>query len=178
MNAVSPNSDARISVLTGDTEGVELTRLDHIICGCTLQFKLPPETAGTFTVALTGQIKREGDETLTDIEQDTAIVNYDTRKTIDATYGDIVYQNGEVRLPITFPENLRSLEKTHFAVNFSESKSRYLLYGADTDFMLALRPPRNRTGEITVLFAKKITKANGINVAVNAESITIPYPEA
>ena len=165
-------------VLTGDTEGVELTRLYDVGYGCTLHFKLPKHAIGQFTVTLIGQAKREGEDTLTDIEQDTAVVNYDTRQTIDATFGEPVYQNREIRIPITFPENITELTKQHFSIAFSPGKGKVWLYGSNNHYELVLRPPRNKTGEITVSFMQQIIRDHGIAVSVNASPITIAYPKA
>lgn len=162
--------------LVGDTDGIDY-RISNVGCGYILHFTLPQNTDGQFTVSLTGYVQVENNPDPVQIEPVYAVIDYDTNKIVNAVFSEPVYQNGQITLPIIFPENIINLTKNHFAINFSVGKGKYLLYGADKDYQLVLRPPRSKYGRITVAFAQKITKATGISVTANISPLNLKYKQ-
>ena len=162
--------------LTGDTTGVEYN-FNIISNSVVLQFKLPKDTSGKFTITTTGEVTNiETNETDT-LEIVSTDIQYDTKKTITIEYGDPTYNNNEIKLPITFPEDIKILTKNHFNINFSSGKGKVLVYGSDRTFTLVLRYKHSTQGTITIDLVNPITKSTGISVSVDSDEQTIQYPK-
>ena len=162
--------------LTGDTTGIEY-EFEIVNNSVVLLFKLPEDTIGEFTLTISGKVTDTSTNKLTDIDTISTSILYDTQKTIQLTYGTPTYKNNEIRLPITFPENIRLLNKNNFNINFSKGKGKVFIYGHDRTFTLALRHQRSSVGTITIDFVNPIIKSSGISVDVDVDTYTIEYPQ-
>ena len=163
-------------ILTGDTTGVA-----YQIFGTgraySLQFALPPLSAGQFTIGLTGKVFMADVSEMLTLKPVASDVVYDTQKTIHAECGEAEHhKDGRITVPIKFAEPVIGFTKRHLSVRFGLGKGKYLLYGSDSEYLLELRPQRRSKGIVHVEFGNQVTKANGITVAVDIPELEIDYP--
>ena len=88
------------------------------------------------------------------------IVEYDTVKTVRATWGTPIARGTKVEIPISFDVAIENLKKRHFT--FSGFPVPFQLYGSGDTYSLVLP---NRTG-LTVTVSGAVRKSNGIRAEI------------
>ena len=88
------------------------------------------------------------------------IVEYDTVKTVRATWGTPISRGTKVEIPISFDVAIEHLKKRHFT--FSGFPVPFQLYGSGDTYSLVL--PK-RTG-LTVTVSGAVRKSNGIRAEI------------
>lgn len=91
------------------------------------------------------------------------IVEYDTVRTVIATWGTPVQRNGKIDIPVTFDASVKRLRKQHFRV--SEPRSPFQLYGSGDAYELVVSPPRGLT-RFRVTIAGTLQKTNGLEALI------------
>ena len=96
------------------------------------------------------------------------IVEYDTVKTVRATWGTPIPRGTKVEIPISFDVAIEHLKKRHF--RFSGFPGfPFHLYGSGDTYSLVLP---NRTG-LTVTVSGAVRKSNGIRADIQEEQLLV-----
>lgn len=144
-----------------------------------VQYTLPEDASGTFQVGLTGDIAFDG--TVEAVNTRPVTVEFDTRRTLTATFGTPRMANGQLLLPVVLDADVVGLTKKHFQLTavsgHSVSRLKCYLYGSDREYELAVIPNTYK-GTFSVDFARAVRKANGLIVDVAVEALEVSYPNS
>ena len=88
------------------------------------------------------------------------IVEYDTIRTVRATYGTPIKQNGKIEIPVSFDAPIQHLKKRNFRLSVP---APFQLYGSEDTYRVVL-PERNSPFGITV--SGRVRKQNGIRASI------------
>ena len=161
-------------VLDGDMDGVayELAGIENT---WTLQLTFPQEKAGQLSVGLIGEVIPNDSDDPIAIEQVTVVIDYDTFHIITAEWGEPVYENRVITLPINFLQKVIGLTKDCFGVYMDGKYVRYELFGTGNELTYYLRfyPPRSATGTIRVSLLYSVMKYNFIKLKSDIQDIEI-----
>lgn len=95
------------------------------------------------------------------------IVEYDTVKTVRATWGTPIPRGTKLEIPISFSVAIEHLKKRHFT--FSEPGFPFQLYGSGDTYSLVLP---NRT-EFTVTVSGAVRKANRVRAEIQESLLEV-----
>ena len=85
--------------------------------GWMLNFTLPTSAEGTFEITIMGEVQISGISEAV-VVASPLIVRYDTTTNVDATFGEVAYNDGgEIVLPVNFAEAVIVPSKTVFPVS-------------------------------------------------------------
>lgn len=144
-------SDVRVETLTGDALGNPKDSFGgsgasyHILC------YLPDARSGRSRISV---VK-------TGLVVEPVIIEYDTVKTVRATWGVPIPRGTKVEIPISFGVAIEDLRKRNF--RFSAAVP-FQLYGSGDTYSLILP---NRTG-FSVTVSGTVRKSNGVRVDIEA----------
>ena len=97
------------------------------------------------------------------------VVEYDTVRTVIATWGTPVKRNRQIDIPVTFDASVKRLRKQHFRL--SEPMS-YQLYGSGNAYNLVVSPARALT-DFEVTLSGTVEKANGLEAIIKVSSLEV-----
>ena len=112
----------------------------HILC------YLPDERKGKSRIS----VVKEG------VDVPPVIVEYDTIRTVHATWRTPIRQNGKIEVPVAFDAPIQHLKKRNFRLSVP---APFQLYGTDTAYRVVL-PDRNSPFSVAV--SGTVRKLNGI----------------
>ena len=98
------------------------------------------------------------------------IIEYDTVRTVIATWGTPVQRNRNIDIPVTFDASIKRLRKQHFRV--SEPKCPCQLYGRDNAYELVVSPSRAVT-RFQITISGTIEKTNGLEAVIEASPLEV-----
>ena len=87
-------------------------------------------------------------------------VEYDTIRTVRATYGTPIKQNGKIEIPVSFDTPIQHLKKRNFVLSVP---APFQLYGSEDTYRVVL-PERSSPFGITV--SGRVRKQNGIRASI------------
>ena len=90
------------------------------------------------------------------------IVEYDTVRTVHATWGDPVQRNRKIDIPVTLDAPVRRLRKQHFQVS---EPMPCQLYGSGETYNLVVSPSRAQA-RFQVTLSGSVEKMNGIRADI------------
>ena len=91
------------------------------------------------------------------------VVEYDTVRTVTATWGTPVKRNRQIDIPVTFDTPIKRLRKQHFSV--SEPRCPCQLYGRGDAYELVVSPSRAVT-RFQVTISGTVQKVNGLEAVI------------
>ena len=106
----------------------------------------------------------------TGVRVEPVVVEYDTVRTVIATWGTPVKRNRKIDIPVSFDAPIKRLRKQHFRV--SEPRSPYQLYGQGDTYDLVVSPARAVT-RFQVTISGTIEKTNGLRANIEAVSLAV-----
>ena len=153
-------ADIKVEVLEGDALGHAKDSFGgngnhyHLLC------YLPDARAGKsrFSVVKAG------------VRVEPVIVEYDTIRTVIATWGTPVKRNQKIDIPVTFNASVKRLRKQHFQV--SEPRSPCQLYGHGDAYTLVVSPARAAT-RFRVTIAGTVQKTSGLAAVIEANVLEV-----
>ena len=175
-------TDVRLRALSGNG----ITGVDFALTGTgdtyALSFTLPTDKAGIFEIRVTGMVTPQAETEAEAVTADTAVVIYDTRAHIIATFGTVEYRDaGVVVVPVTFAEAVIAPSKSVFDVSSVSGDAltdvTYTLTGSGTAYELAFQVPPDRNGsfQITVSGGHVLKDATKTWEGVSAVAKTVAY---
>lgn len=102
------------------------------------------------------------------VDVSPVFVEYDTVRTVIATFGTPIKRGSKVEVPVTFDSPVRNLKKRNFQVTPS---SPFQLYGSDADYTLSVA---NKGRAFSVAVAGSVVKANGVRADIQETVIDVP----
>lgn len=104
------------------------------------------------------------------VRVEPVVVEYDTVRTVIATWGTPVKRNRKIDIPVSFDASIKRLRKQHFRI--SEPRSPYQLYGQGNTYDLVVSPSRGLT-RFQVTISGTIEKTNGLRAEIEAVSLAV-----
>lgn len=98
------------------------------------------------------------------------VVEYDTVRTVIATWGTPVKRNRNIEIPVTFDTPIKRLRKQHFRV--SEPRCPCQLYGSGDAYDLVVSPARGLT-RFRVTLSGTVEKTNGLEAVIEANVLEV-----
>ena len=98
------------------------------------------------------------------------IVEYDTVRTVIATWGTPVKRNGKIDIPVTFDASVKRLRRHHFRV--SEPRCPCQLYGYGDTYELVVSPAPTLTS-FRVTLSGTLEKENGLEALIATSSLEV-----
>lgn len=145
-------ADIKTETLEGDALGHAKDsfggRGKHYHCLC----YLPDARAGKSRISIAK----------TGISVKPVIVEYDTVRTVRATYGTPVQRNGKIEIPVTFDTPIKQLRKQHFRVSEPMPSQLYGL-GDAYDFVVSPSPTVTR---FQITLSGTVQKTNGLQADI------------
>ena len=153
-------TDIKVETLEGDALGHAKDSFGgggnhyHLLC------YLPDERSGKslFSVTKAG------------VDVKPVVVEYDTVRTVIATWGTPVKRNRQIDIPVTFDTPIKRLRKQHF--RFSEPRCPCQLYGQGDTYDLVVSPSRAVT-RFQVTISSTVQKTNGLKAVIAAEPLKV-----
>lgn len=104
------------------------------------------------------------------VRVEPVVVEYDTVRTVIATWGTPVKRNRKIDIPVTFNASVKRLRKKHFQV--SEPRFPCQLYGQGDAYDLVVAQARGLTSfQVTV--SGTVQKANGLEAVIERNSLEV-----
>lgn len=125
----------------------------HLLC------YLPDERKGKSRISVVG----EG------LDVPSVIVEYDTVRTVHATWGQPVKRNRKIDIPVTLDAPVKRLRKQHFQVS---EPMPCQLYGSGDTYNLVVSPARGLTG-FRVTLSGTVQKTNGLEAVIEKSFLEV-----
>lgn len=164
-----------------------ITGVDFALTGTddtyALAFTLPANKGGIFEISIIGMVTPQGETEAEAVMSNTAVVIYDTRTNIIATFGTVEYRNGGVIVvPVTFEESVIAPSKSIFEVSHASGDAltdvTYYIVGTGTAYELFFQIPPDRNGSFNITANGSVLKnATKVweNVAASPATFTVNY---
>lgn len=104
------------------------------------------------------------------VRVEPVVVEYDTVRTVIATWGTPVKRNRKIDIPVTLDASIKRLRKQHFRV--SEPRSPYQFYGQGDTYELVVSPSR-AVKHFRVTISGTVQKTNGLEVVIKRNSLEV-----
>lgn len=79
----------------------------------TIQFQLPFDVMGSFSIAITGSVLVDGETMEETVMASPPTVAYDNRSTVNATWGTVIHRPEGVRVPVLFPMDVCLVQRAN-----------------------------------------------------------------
>ena len=179
--------DVQLTAVDGNgITNVVLTVSEQLPSSYSLDFQLPADAEGEFTVEITGTVLPDGETTEQPIvpNPQTSLVIYDTSVAVVATWGTPDYTVGEaqIRIPIVFASDVVVADTAVFKVSpvapltLSDLVGlEASIHGAGTDWVLYLTVPLDLDGEVSIDIVGEIFKVSThVYDTVTIAALTLP----
>ena len=102
------------------------------------------------------------------VDVSPVFVEYDTVRTVIATFGTPIKRGSKVEVPVSFDSPVRNLKKRNFQVTPSAA---FQLYGLDYTYTLLVA---SKGRAFSVYVAGAVVKANGVRAGIQETVIDVP----
>ena len=149
-------TDIRVETLEGDALGHSKDCFSGSGANYYILCYIPDARSGKSRIS----VNKEG------VAVEPVIVEYDTVRTVTATWGTPFRRGSKLELPVAFDVPIQKLKKRNFRCSHP---CPYQIYGADSDYALVV--PR-RTG-LTITAYGTVQKANGIPAVIETAVLEV-----
>ena len=152
-------ADIRVETLEGDALGHSKDCFSGSGANYYILCYIPDARSGKSRIS----VDKEG------VAVEPVIVEYDTVKTVTATWGTPIRRGSKLELPIAFDVPIQKLKKRNFRCS---QPCPYQLYGSDANYTLVI-PSQISETPWTLTAYGTVQKANGIPAVVTVSSVSV-----